>query len=156
MGATSQLVRLEALTKAYPGVVANDGVTLDLLPGEIHALLGENGAGKTTLLGTLYGLHRPDSGTILVEGRPVTMSSPRDALALGIGYVQQHFSLIPTLTVAENVVLALRGAATRIGVGAGSARVRDLSARYGLDVDPNALVEDLTVGQQQRAEILKA
>ena len=87
------LVRLEGVTKAYPGVVANDDVTLELRAGEIHALLGENGAGKTTLMGTLYGLHRPDAGSIIVDGREAGIHSPRDALALGIGYVQQHFSL---------------------------------------------------------------
>ena len=149
-------LRLERITKAYPGVVANDDVTLDLRAGEIHALLGENGAGKTTLLGALYGLHRPDSGTILLEGRPITIHSPRDALALRIGFVQQHFSLIPTLTVAENVVLSLRGAGSRNRVRGASARVRDLAATFGLDVDPNAVVEDLGVGEQQRAEMLKA
>jgi ABC-type uncharacterized transport system ATPase subunit len=150
------LVRLEGLTKAYPGVVANDDVTLELRSGEIHALLGENGAGKTTLMGTLYGLHRPDAGTILVEGRPASIHGPRDALALGIGYVQQHFSLIPTLTVAENLVLSLRGADAKLSVRDGNARVRQLASKYGLDVDPGALVEDLSVGEQQRAELLKA
>jgi ABC-type uncharacterized transport system ATPase subunit len=150
------LVRLEGVTKAYPGVVANDNVTLDLRAGEIHALLGENGAGKTTLMGTLYGLHRPDAGEILIEGRPAGIQSPRDALALGIGYVQQHFSLIPTLTVSENVVLSLRGADAKLSVRGGNARVRELAAKYGLDVDPTARVEDLSVGQQQRAELLKA
>jgi ABC-type uncharacterized transport system ATPase subunit len=150
------LVRLEGVTKAYPGVVANDNVTLDLRAGEIHALLGENGAGKTTLMGTLYGLHRPDAGAILIEGRPAGINGPRDALALGIGYVQQHFSLIPTLTVAENVVLSLRGADAKLSVRGANARVRELAARYGLDVDPTAVVEDLSVGQQQRAELLKA
>ena len=150
------LLRVERITKAYPGVVANDDVTLDLRRGEIHALLGENGAGKTTLMGVLYGLIRPDSGQILIDGKPVAMHNPRDALGLGIGYVQQHFSLIPTLTVAQNLVLALRGGATRIGFSAGSVRVRELSARYGLQVAPDALVEDLSIGQQQRAELLKA
>lgn len=150
------LLQVERITKAYPGVVANDDVSLDLRRGEIHALLGENGAGKTTLMGILYGLQRPDSGRILIEGKPVTLQRPRDALALGIGYVQQHFSLIPTLTVAQNLVLALRGGDMKIKVGAGSARVRELSARYGLEVDPDAVVEDLGVGHQQRAELLKA
>ncbi|HEU5279995.1 MAG TPA: ABC transporter ATP-binding protein [Gaiellaceae bacterium] len=150
------LVRLEGVTKAYPGVVANDDVTLELRAGEIHALLGENGAGKTTLMGTLYGLHRPDAGSIIVDGREAGIHSPRDALALGIGYVQQHFSLIPTLTVAENVVLALRGSDSKLSVRGGNARVRELAATYELDVDPTARVEDLSVGQQQRAELLKA
>jgi simple sugar transport system ATP-binding protein len=156
MGDAKPLLRLEGITKAYPGVVANDDVTLDLRAGEIHALLGENGAGKTTLMGTLYGLHRLDAGRILAEGEPVSIHGPRDALALGIGYVQQHFSLIPTLTVAENVVLSLAGAEARVSVRDGNGRVRELAALYDLDVDPTARVEDLTVGQQQRAELLKA
>lgn len=150
------LLRIEGITKAYPGVVANDDVSLDLRHREIHALLGENGAGKTTLMGILYGLHRADAGRIFIDGGPVTIHSPREALALGIGYVQQHFSLIPTLTVAENLVLALRSGETKIKVSAGAARVRELSRRFGLDVDPDAVVEDLSVGQQQRAELLKA
>ncbi len=137
-------------------MVANDDVSLDLRAGEIHALLGENGAGKTTLMGVLYALHRADAGTIELAGAPVTLHSPRDALALGIGYVQQHFSLVPTLTVAENLVLALRIGSSRVSVRAANARVREVSARYGLDVDPTARVNDLSVGQQQRAELLKA
>ena len=156
MSANTPLLRLEGITKAYPGVVANEDVTLDLHRGEIHALLGENGAGKTTLMGTLYGLHRPDAGRILVDGQTVSIHNPRDALALGVGYVQQHFSLIPTLTVAENLVLSLAGGDAKVSVRDGNGRVRELAALYGLDVDPTARVEALTVGQQQRAELLKA
>ncbi|MGH2947187.1 MAG: ATP-binding cassette domain-containing protein, partial [Solirubrobacteraceae bacterium] len=149
-------VALEGITKAYPGVVANDGISLDLRAGEIHAVVGENGAGKTTLMGILYGLLRPDAGRVLIDGRAVELQSPRDALAAGIGYVQQHFSLIPTLTVAENLVLGLRAGSAPIGLREGEAAVRRLSERYGLAVEPGARVEDLGVGRQQRAELLKA
>jgi ABC-type uncharacterized transport system ATPase subunit len=149
-------VALEGITKAYPGVVANDGISLDLRAGEIHAIVGENGAGKTTLMGILYGLQRPDAGRILIDGRPVELHSPRDALAAGVGFVQQHFSLIPTLTVAENLVLSLHGGAAAVGRRDGAAAVRRLSERYGLAVEPGARIENLSVGLQQRAELLKA
>lgn len=155
-GATRPLLLLEGITKAWPGVVANEAIDLELWAGEIHTLLGENGAGKTTLVGIVYGLHRPDAGRILVEDREVVLRSPRDALALGIGFVQQHFSLVPTLTVAQNLVLALRSGGSGIRASEGTARARELARRYGLDVDPDAVVEDLSVGQQQRAELLKA
>lgn len=150
------VLQLEGITKAYPGIVANDGISLDLRHGEIHTVLGENGAGKTTLMGIVYGLHRPDAGQILIEGREVNIRTPRDALGLGIGYVQQHFSLIPTLTVAENLVLALRGGGVRAGIREGASRVRDLSERFGFEVEPQAVVGELSVGHQQRAELLKA
>ncbi|MBK5232130.1 MAG: ABC transporter ATP-binding protein [Thermoleophilia bacterium] len=147
---------LDEITKAYPGVVANDRVKIDLKEGEIHAIVGENGAGKTTLVGTLFGLNRPDSGRILLDGEPIEVTSPRTALENGFGYVQQHFSLIPTLTVAENVVLALRGSDQAIGLAQGAARVEELGERLGLNLDPGAVIEELTVGEQQRAELLKA
>jgi simple sugar transport system ATP-binding protein len=150
------LLAVERLTKTFPGVVANYEIDLDLFAGEIHAVLGENGAGKTTLMGAIYGLNRPDSGRIRFEGVEVELDSPRTALALGIGYVQQHFSLIPTLTVAENLVLSLRSSGEKVAVREGERRVRELSARYGLDVPPDISVENLSVGQQQRAEVLKA
>ena len=150
------LMRLEGITKAYPGLLANDDVTLDLHAGEVHALLGENGAGKTTLMGVLFGLLRPDSGRILLNGREVAIHEPRDAMALGIGYVQQHFSLIPVLSVAENIVLALRTGKHRISVTDGQAKVQALSKKYRLAVHPTAPVERLSVGEQQRAELLKA
>lgn len=152
----SPIVVLEGITKAYPGVLANDEVTLDLLPKEIHTILGENGAGKTTLMGILSGLHRPDAGRILIGGEEVSFQSARDALAQGIGYVQQHFSLIPTLTVAQNAVLALRAGGVRISLAATADRMRALARRYGFDVEQDVPVEDLGVGDQQRAEILKA
>jgi len=150
------LLAVERLTKTYPGVVANYEIDLDLFAGEIHAVLGENGAGKTTLMGAIYGLNRPDSGRIRFEGVEVELDSPRTALGLGIGYVQQHFSLIPTLTVAENLVLSLRSSGEKVAVREGERRVRELSKRYGLDVPPDVSVENLSVGQQQRAEVLKA
>jgi general nucleoside transport system ATP-binding protein len=150
------LVRLDGVTKAYPGVLANDAVSLELRAGEVHALLGETGAGKSTLMGVLYGLLRPDAGRIVVDAEEVAIGEPRDAMALGIGFVQQHFSLIPTLTVAENLVLALRFGGHRIGLRESVATVRELSARYGLGVEPDVVVEQLSVGAQQRAELLKA
>lgn len=150
------IVVLERITKAYPGVLANDEVTLDLFPKEIHTILGENGAGKTTLMGILAGLHRPDAGRLLVRGQEVAFQSAREALAHGIGYVQQHFSLIPTLTVAQNAVLALRAGGVRISLAATADRMRALARRYGFEVEQDLPVEDLGVGDQQRAEILKA
>jgi simple sugar transport system ATP-binding protein len=156
VGIRTPVLQLEHVTKAYPGVVANDDVSVDLRKDEIHAVVGENGAGKTTLMGIVYGLVRPDAGRILVDGKPAEIQVPRDAIRLGIGFVQQHFSLIPTLTVAQNVVLALRVAGEHIRIKEAGARVRELSAEYAIDVDPDAVVEDLTVGEQQRAELLKA
>ncbi len=155
-GGTAPLLRLRGITKVYPGVLANDDISVDLLAGEIHTIVGENGAGKTTLMGALFGLHPADSGRILIDGREVRIRSPRDALGHGVGYVQQHFSLIPTLTVAENLVLALRGDPSATSVRHGAERVRSLSERFGIAIDPHALVEDLSVGEQQRAELLKA
>ncbi|MGH2956039.1 MAG: ABC transporter ATP-binding protein [Solirubrobacterales bacterium] len=154
--ATTPVVGLEGITKAYPGVVANDEITIDLRRGEVHAIVGENGAGKSTLMGVLYGLHRADAGRIVVDGEAVEMRSPREALDHGLGFVQQHFSLIPTLTSAENLVLALRGGDVEIGLGDGSGRLRELCDSYGLTLDPDIPVEKLSVGQQQRAELLKA
>jgi general nucleoside transport system ATP-binding protein len=150
------IVVLEEITKAYPGVLANDEVTLDLFPEEIHTILGENGAGKTTLMGILSGLHRPDAGRIVLRGEEVSFQSAREALAHGIGYVQQHFSLIPTLTVAQNAVLALRAGGVRISLAATADRMGALARRYGFDIEQNVPIEDLGVGDQQRAEILKA
>jgi simple sugar transport system ATP-binding protein len=150
-------LELRGITKRFGALVANDHIDLDLRRGEIHALLGENGAGKSTLMNQLYGLLRPDEGEILIDGRPVHMHSSADAIRLGIGMVHQHFMLIPVMTVAENIVLGNephRGAL--LDMAAAVERVRDLSARYGLVVDPRALVEDVSVGTQQRIEILKA
>jgi simple sugar transport system ATP-binding protein len=151
------VLELRDIEKIFPGVVANDHVSLNLDRGEIVALLGENGAGKSTLMNVVYGLLTPDGGEILVEGRPVRIRSPRDAIDLGIGMVHQHFMLVEPLTVTENIVLGREPSrAGMIDFGTARAAVRDLSERYGLQVDPDARVADLSVGMQQRVEILKA
>src|SRR3954464_10730774 len=151
-------LELRGITKRFGRIVANEGVDFDLQAGEVHALLGENGAGKSTLMSILYGLYRPDEGEIRVDGERVTIDSPRHAIDLGIGMVHQHFMLIPVMTVAENIVLAdePRSAGGLLDVDAAGARVRELSDRFGLAVNPDAVIEDTSVGQQQRVEILKA
>ncbi len=151
-------LELQGITKRFGSLVANDHIDLSITPGTIHALLGENGAGKTTLMNILYGLTQPDEGTILADGKPLTVHSPKDAIAAGIGMVHQHFMLVPVFTVAENVTL---GDEETRALGLLDRRrmrrkVRDLSERYGLRVDPDALTGDLPVGVQQRVEILKA
>ncbi len=151
------LLELRGITKRFPGVVANDDVSFELRRGEVHALLGENGAGKSTLMNILYGLYRPDEGEILLEGRRVEIDSPRHAIESGIGMVHQHFMLIPVMTVAENIVLANEPRkGPLLDLEAANTRVRELSQQFGLTVDPEARVESISVGQQQRAEILKA
>ncbi|WP_416224268.1 ABC transporter ATP-binding protein [Thermogemmatispora sp.] len=149
---------MREICKAWPGVVANDHVNLRVRRGEIHALVGENGAGKTTLMNILYGLVRPDSGEIYVNGERVHISGPRDAIRLHIGMVHQHFMLIPPLTVAENIVLGQEPGGSLAIYDRRQARelVLQLSARYGLPIDPDARIEKLSVGLQQRVEILKA
>ena len=154
----ASILELRGITKEFPGIVANDHVDFDLAAGEVHALLGENGAGKSTLMNILYGLYKADAGEIRLRGKPVSFSSAKDAIEVGIGMVHQHFMLIPVMTVAENIVLG--NEPKREGVffderGA-EERVRELSQRFGLIVDPTALVSQITVGQQQRVEILKA
>ncbi|TMK92337.1 MAG: ABC transporter ATP-binding protein [Actinobacteria bacterium] len=151
-------LELRGITKRFPGVLANDQVDFDLQPGEVHALLGENGAGKSTLMNIVYGLYRPDEGEIEVHGKPVSIHSPKDAIEHGIGMVHQHFMLIPVMTVAENMVLASepRRNGVLLDYGGAVERVRDISSRFGLAVDPTARVENISVGQQQRVEILKA
>ncbi|MGI9111695.1 MAG: ATP-binding cassette domain-containing protein, partial [Gaiellaceae bacterium] len=152
------VLELRGITKRFPGIVANDGLSFDLRPGEVHALLGENGAGKSTLMNVLYGLYTPEEGEIRIKGTPTRMSSPRDAIDAGIGMVHQHFMLIPVMTVAENIVLANEPTRERVllDYDAAAQRVRDLSDSFKFRIDPNARVEDITVGQQQRVEILKA
>jgi ABC-type uncharacterized transport system ATPase subunit len=155
--AEAPLLELSGITKQFPGVLANDRIDLDLIQGEVHALLGENGAGKSTLVNILYGLYHPDEGEIRFDGRPIRISSPRDAIDRGIGMVHQHFMLIPVMTVAENIVLATEPRkGPLLDLEAARERVRDLSQRYGLAVDPNARIDAITVAQQQRVEILKA
>ena len=159
------VLEAKGITKKFPGVLANDNINFDLRKGEIHALLGENGAGKSTLMNILYGLHKPDSGEVTVEGRQMQLNSSRDAISHGIGMVHQHFMLIPVFTVTENIML---GAETdhratpnemplvKLDRKEVAQKVADLSHQYGLEVDPFAIVGDLPVGLQQRVEIVKA
>jgi simple sugar transport system ATP-binding protein len=146
---------LERITKRFPGVLANDRVDLDLRAGQVHALIGENGAGKSTLMRVLYGMYPADGGRIVVRGDEAKIASPRDAIALGIGMVHQHFVLVDPFTVTENIVLGEEGGAI-LDVEAAQARVRELADSYGFRVDPRAVVEGLSVGEEQRVEILKA
>jgi len=141
---------LRGVTKVYPSVVANDRIDLEVAPGEIHAVLGENGAGKSTLMKVIYGLVRADAGEIRWDGRPVSIASPGEARALGIGMVLQHFSLFETLTVAENISLAVPGSLRAL-----SERIAEVSLRYGLPVDPRRPVHALSVGERQRVEIVR-
>jgi general nucleoside transport system ATP-binding protein len=156
--AEAPILALEGITKRFPGVLANDHIDFDLLPGEVHALLGENGAGKSTLMNILYGLYTPDEGRILLRGEPIDLGSTKAAIEHGIGMVHQHFMLIPVMTVAENIVLASepRHGGVLLDYGAADRRVNELSERYGLAVDPDARIDRISVGQQQRVEILKA
>lgn len=150
-------VEMKGITKSFPGVLANDRIDFDVRAGEIHALLGENGAGKSTLMKILYGMYRPDAGEIFVNSAQVHLNSPLDAIRIGIGMVHQHFMLVPTFTVEENVALGLRSSRRfvldldRVG-----ARLKELSQAYGLRVGPQAKIWQLSVGEQQRVEILKA
>jgi simple sugar transport system ATP-binding protein len=154
---TTPVLEVRNITKRFPGVVANQDVNLVLHRGEILGLLGENGAGKSTLMNIIYGLYQPTEGEILVNGKPVQMHSPKDAIGLGIGMVHQHFQLVPVMTVVENVMLgseSVRGGLLDRRKVAG--RIKELSERYGLAVDPYAVIEDLPVGVRQRVEIIKA
>ena len=151
-------LEMRGITKRYPGVVANDGIDLEVRPGEIHALLGENGAGKTTLMNILYGLARPDEGEILIDGSPVRIANPTDAIARGINMVHQHFMLVPVLTVAENILLGEETMAGPIFIDRAEAkrRIVELGKQFGFEIDPDVKVGELSVGWQQRVEILKA
>ncbi|MEL7156992.1 MAG: ABC transporter ATP-binding protein [Actinomycetota bacterium] len=150
------MLEMRGITKRFPGVVANDGVDLAVAAGQVHALLGENGAGKSTLMKILYGLYRPDEGSIHLRGRPVRITSPANAIAQGIGMIHQHFMLVPTLTVAENVALGLGGRGGLSDMRPVKARLAEVAERYGLQVNPDAYIWQLAVGERQRAEILKA
>jgi ABC-type uncharacterized transport system ATPase subunit len=156
--AVAPAIEMRGITKRYPGVVANDGIDLIVRPGEIHALLGENGAGKTTLMNVLYGLASPDEGQILLNGEPVQISGPADAISRGIDMVHQHFMLVPVLSVAENILLGLEPMSGPIFIDRKAARRRivELGRQFGFEIDPDARVGSLSVGWQQRVEILKA
>jgi ABC-type uncharacterized transport system ATPase subunit len=156
--AAEPAIGLRGITKTYPGVVANRGVDLAVTAGSIHGLLGENGAGKSTLMKILFGLVNADAGEIKVRGRAVQVHSPQDAIWVGIGMVQQHFSLIPVFTVAENLVLGNERTtgAWHLDVASAQRDIQTLSDQFGFRIDPRSRVEDLTVGARQRVEILKA
>jgi ABC-type uncharacterized transport system ATPase subunit len=144
------------ITKRFPGIVANDNITLQLKKGEIHALLGENGAGKSTLMSVLFGLYRPEEGTIKKDGQVVEIKDPNDANALGIGMVHQHFKLVECFSVLDNIILGVEPCSHGfLQKAEARKKVLALSEKYGLHVDPDAMVEDITVGMQQRTEILK-
>ena len=150
-------LELRGITKRFPGVVANDNVNLALNTGEVLSLIGENGAGKSTLMSVLYGMYKPDEGDILIDGESQVFTSPADAIAAGIGMVHQHFMLVPVFTVAENVVLGVEptGALGKLNIDEARRMVREISDKYSLDLDPDAVIEDLPVGVQQRVEIVK-
>ena len=148
-------VEMRGITKKFPGVLANDSVNLEIRAGEIHALLGENGAGKSTLMNTLAGLYQPEAGEIWLHGKQTTIHSPNDAIRLGVGMVHQHFKLVETQTVAENVILGLKEPAFRLDMKRTAQELLELGARYKMSVDPNAYIWQLSVGEQQRVEILK-
>ena len=150
------MLEMRGITKRFPGVVANRDVDLTVLPGTVHTLLGENGAGKSTLMKILYGLYKPDEGSISFEGRPIEIASPTDAISHGIGMIHQHFMLVPTLTVAENVALGLGGRRGLADMRPVKRRLAEVSEQYGLQVNPDAYIWQLAVGERQRAEILKA
>ena len=146
------LIKLEGLTKAYPGVVANDDVSFDIGAGEIHALLGENGAGKSTLVKMIYGLVRPDTGSMTMNGKAFAPSEPRAARASGVAMVFQHFSLFDALSVAENIALGMENPPVPAEL---SAQITKVSNAYGLPLDPDRLVGDLSAGERQRVEIIR-
>ncbi|MBA3523375.1 MAG: ABC transporter ATP-binding protein, partial [Geodermatophilaceae bacterium] len=154
--ATAPAVELRGITKRFPGVVANSDVNLVVRRGEVHAIVGENGAGKSTLMKTLYGMHRPDEGSVLVDGQEMQFKSPAEAIAAGVGMVHQHFMLADNLTVLENIVLGSEPRkGLRLDLRAARQKIAEISDAYGLGLEPDALVEDLGVGDRQRVEIAK-
>ena len=151
------MLELKNIRKAFGDCVANHDVSLIVNKGTIHAVVGENGAGKSTAMKVVYGFYNPDQGEILLDGKPVTIKNPHDAIALGIGMVHQHFMLVDTMTVAENIILgAETGTAANLDLDKANRDIKALSDELKLDIDPQALIEDLSVGQQQRVELLKA
>ena len=148
------VIEMIGIRKEFPGIVANDDITLQVREGEIHAILGENGAGKSTLMSILFGLYHADRGTIRIRGREVSIKNPNDAFALGIGMVHQHFQLVHNFTVAENIILGKEGGFV-YDIRKASERIKEISERYGLLIEPDMVIEDITVGMQQRVEILK-
>lgn len=152
-----KVIEMRGITKVFPGTIANDNVNFELNKGETHVLLGENGAGKTTLMNQLYGIYPPDKGEIYVNGKLTKISNPNDAIKLGIGMVHQHFMLIHNFTVAENIVLGIEPKnGLSIDMKKATKDVEEISKKYGFTIDPNSVIEDITVGQQQKVEILKA
>ena len=150
----SHVIEMIGIRKEFPGIVANDDITLQVEEGQIHAILGENGAGKSTLMSILFGLYKADRGVIKVRGKEVSISSPNDAFDLGIGMVHQHFQLVHNFTVAENIILGREGGFV-YDIRIASRKIKEISDRYGLSIDPDMVIEDITVGMQQRVEILK-
>lgn len=156
MNASNPVVELKSITKRFPGIVANDSISLKLHKGEIHALLGENGAGKSTLMNILFGLYQPDEGSIEIDGKPVQIDNPNKAIEYGIGMVHQHFKLVQPFTVTENIILGMEPThGISLDHKSAAAKIKDLSEQYGLKVDPYAKIQNISVGMQQRVEILK-
>ncbi|WP_264812982.1 ATP-binding cassette domain-containing protein, partial [Gluconacetobacter sacchari] len=152
---TPPILQLQGICKYFPGVIANQDVSLDVAPGEIHALLGENGAGKSTLMNVVTGIYQPDGGEIILDGYGQSFAAPQDAIRAGIGMVHQHFKLVPAFTVAENIHLGWRETPFRASAKTLESRTRALSERFGFSVRPDAVVADLSAGEQQRVEILR-
>ena len=152
-----KVIEMKGITKIFPGVVANDKVDFDLVKGEIHVLLGENGAGKTTLMNVLYSLYQQEEGTIFVKGKETKIPNPAKAISVGIGMIHQHFMLVDIFTVTENIILGNEPmAGLKVDINKARNEVRDLANKYGFNIDPDSLIKDITVGQQQKVEILKA
>lgn len=153
-----KVVEMKGITKIFPGTIANENVDFELRRGEIHVLLGENGAGKTTLMNVLYGLYQPESGEVYIKGQKVKLKNPKDAIKLGIGMVHQHFMLVDNFTVTENIILGQepKKGSLKIDIEKAEKETKELADKYGFNINPNDIIEDITVGQQQKVEILKA
>lgn len=153
-----KVVEMKGITKIFPGTIANENVDFELRRGEIHVLLGENGAGKTTLMNVLYGLYQPEGGEVYIKGQKVKLKNPKDAIKLGIGMVHQHFMLVDNFTVTENIILGQepKKGSLKIDIEKAEKETKELADKYGFNINPNDIIEDITVGQQQKVEILKA